>query len=409
MPGLSFTAIDFETANSDRASVCAVGLTRVRDGQVVDEYTTLVLPPTGTDSFHPRNTAIHGLGPADVASAPAWDVVFGAVMDFVGDDPLVAHNAPFDRSVMTRACGLFDLDWPGNTWHDTLRAARAVLTLASYSLPVVARALSLPEAPHHDAGQDARQAALLAVALTRTVGGTSLTDLFGNLGAVTAALRPRDKVPSGDFSALNGDRPLDGELVAFTGTLRTTTRAEAMALVAGLGGTGQQSVTKKTTMVVTGDFDPHTFRPGTTLSGKLAKAQQLAASGQPIEILAEDEFLARLDVTREEIEYATRAQRAEARSGWLPQYVVEQGRALAGRPLAYNAWMREALRHPRGRASTDDTCVRCDDPLTDDSYWMFLERHVCGADCNQVLKWTARRAWDAENLQRPAAPAYTAS
>lgn len=37
IPGLSFTAIDFETANPSRASACAVGMAKVRDGQIVDE------------------------------------------------------------------------------------------------------------------------------------------------------------------------------------------------------------------------------------------------------------------------------------------------------------------------------------------------------------------------------------
>ena len=47
--GLDFTAIDFETANSNSASACSVGLVKVRDGVVVDEAGWLIRPPAATD------------------------------------------------------------------------------------------------------------------------------------------------------------------------------------------------------------------------------------------------------------------------------------------------------------------------------------------------------------------------
>ena len=52
---LDFTAIDFETANSKRASVCAVGATRVRDGRIVERFNQLVHPPLGYDEFNQWN------------------------------------------------------------------------------------------------------------------------------------------------------------------------------------------------------------------------------------------------------------------------------------------------------------------------------------------------------------------
>ena len=62
---LDFTAIDFETANSNSASACSVGLVKVRDGVVVDETGWLIRPPAGYDDIqrvehaHPRH---HGPG-----------------------------------------------------------------------------------------------------------------------------------------------------------------------------------------------------------------------------------------------------------------------------------------------------------------------------------------------------------
>lgn len=103
LPGLSFTAIDFETANPKRASVCAVGVVKVRDGVVVDSLETLVQPPPGHESFNPFNVGVHGIQPYDVLGAPTWDVVHGKVAEFIDGDAIVAHNASFDRSVLARA------------------------------------------------------------------------------------------------------------------------------------------------------------------------------------------------------------------------------------------------------------------------------------------------------------------
>lgn len=55
---LVFTAIDVETANEDLSSICQIGIATVRDGAVLDVWTTLINP---LGRFSPRHTAIHGI------------------------------------------------------------------------------------------------------------------------------------------------------------------------------------------------------------------------------------------------------------------------------------------------------------------------------------------------------------
>jgi DNA polymerase-3 subunit epsilon len=173
-PGLSFTAIDFETANPKRASVCAVGVVKVRDGVVVDAMETLVQPPPGYASFGAVNVGVHGITADDVAGAPTWDRVYPAVVDFAGGDALVAHNASFDRSVLTGASREYGIAVPPTPWLCTRDTAKSVLTLASYRLPDVSAALRIGAHAHHDAGADARQCALVLVELCRRVGAGGL-------------------------------------------------------------------------------------------------------------------------------------------------------------------------------------------------------------------------------------------
>jgi DNA polymerase-3 subunit epsilon len=170
LPGLSFTAIDFETANPKRASVCAVGVVKVRDGVVVDSLETLVQPPPGHEAFGSFNVAVHGITAWDVMGAPTWDVVYPKIAEFAGGDALVAHNASFDRSVLTQASAVHGIAVPPSQWLCTRDTARSVLDLPSYKLPDVSRALNIAAHSHHDAGADARQCALVLVELCRRLG-----------------------------------------------------------------------------------------------------------------------------------------------------------------------------------------------------------------------------------------------
>lgn len=174
LPGLSFTAIDFETANPKRASVCAVGVVKVRDGAVVDSLATLVLPPPEHREFSRYNVAVHGITARDVAQAPTWDRVYAMIAAFAGDDALVAHNAAFDRSVLNQASQTYGIPVPRSTWLCTHQASKSVLDLTSYRLPAVATALGLPAHDHHDAGADAYQCAQVLVALCRRLGPRGL-------------------------------------------------------------------------------------------------------------------------------------------------------------------------------------------------------------------------------------------
>lgn len=66
----SFVAIDFETANQCRSSVCSVGLVIVRDNEVVDKFYSLIHPVPNYYSY--QNTQVHGLTVDATQSAPVF-------------------------------------------------------------------------------------------------------------------------------------------------------------------------------------------------------------------------------------------------------------------------------------------------------------------------------------------------
>lgn len=66
----NFAAIDFETANNKRSSVCSVGLVIVREGKIVNSIYRLIHPVP--DYYLYWNTKIHGLTADDTANAPLF-------------------------------------------------------------------------------------------------------------------------------------------------------------------------------------------------------------------------------------------------------------------------------------------------------------------------------------------------
>ena len=163
---VNFTAIDFETANSDPASACAVGLVRVRRGEVVARDGWLIKPPAGHDEFMPFNVQLHGVSRERVQSAPTWSEQLPRLLSWVGSDVLVAHNANFDLGVIAAACMATASEHeqlPPLKYFCSLRLARKVYELPRYRLPVAAEAAGFIELNHHDPISDAEAAAWIVI------------------------------------------------------------------------------------------------------------------------------------------------------------------------------------------------------------------------------------------------------
>lgn len=161
----TFCAIDFETANYERDSACAVAIVRVERNRVVDEWSTLIRPRDGR--VHHRFTQIHGITTSDVRDAPsfaeAWSV---ARRKLRGSRFLAAHNAPFDAGVLHACADQYGITVPSVPFLCTVRLARVAWNIRPTRLPDVAAALGL-ELDHHDARSDALACANIVTAWRR--------------------------------------------------------------------------------------------------------------------------------------------------------------------------------------------------------------------------------------------------
>lgn len=306
---LNFVAIDVETANSQRGSICSFGLAVVEDGEVVRTESWLTRPPGELDWFDRFNIGLHGITPAMVVDAPAFCERLDQVLKVVGDRPVVAHNAAFDIGAIRQGCDADELDWPELTYGCTLVLSRRILSLLSYRLPIVCAELGVPLLDHHEAGADATAAAHIALELARRQQATSLEELASGVHVRLGQLSGHDwagcvrslsdsvgrgygDLP-GASSAADPGHPLYGQTMVFTGGMALR-REDAWAAVASLGATPEKAVTKRTTMLVIGDgFTGNCVEEFHT--GKAAKAVHWQAKGHTIEVLTEGDFFGMLE------------------------------------------------------------------------------------------------------------------
>lgn len=156
-----FVAIDFETANGCRSSVCAVGIVVVRGGQIVDKFYSLIKPTP--NYYTPMTTSVHGLTRRDTDGEASFPEVWAKIAPLIADLPLVAHNRPFDEGCLRAVFYKYGMDYPEYRFLCTLAASRRKLSLPCHRLNVVAAACGYDLEHHHHALADAEACAAIAM------------------------------------------------------------------------------------------------------------------------------------------------------------------------------------------------------------------------------------------------------
>ena len=175
---LDFTAIDFETANGSPASPCAVGLVRVRNGELVASFESLFKPPALHNWFSAGNISVHGITPKMIESAPEFSEVLGQMLEFIGQDVLIAHNASFDMGVLRAAAEAISAPLPEISYSCSVLISRKTYNLESYRLNQVAYAIGHEEFDHHNALADSDACSRIVIHAANRHGAESLEELL---------------------------------------------------------------------------------------------------------------------------------------------------------------------------------------------------------------------------------------
>lgn len=346
-PGLDFVAVDVETANDNWGSICQIGAVRYRDGQETASQSWLCTPPPGLEHFAEINISIHGITAADVEGAMPFATAAAELFDFIGSDVIVAHNVQFDSSALRSGLLAAGADVPTIPLACSLALSRdaskqGVISVANHKLPTVVKHLGGASFTHHDATEDARAAGTIITALAQRFGHTgSITDLFtsrefrlGRLesSAILPVLRAHTAPTSGDDlgagtdfrdstrSAGSSKKPVSpnrapwqavatpdtipepnpdadpqgalyGQHVTLTGDFDPYDKGLLWQGIAKRGGQVGKNVTKKTTLLVVGEWAKKT--------SKEKRAEELQEKGQDITMWTGAQLFSELELDAE--------------------------------------------------------------------------------------------------------------
>lgn len=271
-------------------------------GERTDAYHTLINPGKPIPK---EITDLTGIRQNDVQDAPTLEAVQSTILAYIGDLPIIGHNAvSFDVPFLSRQMGV-QLD---NAVVDTLPLSRSVFTLLRcHKLAYLNHALALKGAVSHRALADVETtnellwACLSPRAYESKVYAAALQYMDGQVEQarrketkpqkVVQAARPRDIRPT--VEQIDPQNPLYGRRIVFTGCL-TIAREEAMHLAVNAGGVVASSISGKTDYLVVGAQDRAIVGDDGN-SSQEEKARAFNAAGKAdIKIIKEKDFMSLL-------------------------------------------------------------------------------------------------------------------
>lgn len=285
---MRFAALDVETANHERSSICQVGIAVFDSGRIVNEWQSLVDPKT---DFYWRNVQVHGIDKTKVRGAPVLADVGNIIFKLLNGKVVASHSS-FDRQAICQAFDKFYLRQPNCKWLDTVRVARRTwkgCSKAGYGLGSVCEMLG-HKFQHHDALEDAKAAGKILVEATKCT-GLDLERWLIRVNQPIGLARAGNSREAKRHGTTHGTaiEKFRGGTIVFTGKLDVS-RCEARKLAVKIGWLVSENVTKSTTILCVGSQNLGQLS-GYERSSKHRQADKLINNGQPIRIINETDFL----------------------------------------------------------------------------------------------------------------------
>ncbi|UVI84513.1 exonuclease domain-containing protein [Staphylococcus aureus] len=293
---MNFVAIDIETANESRSSICSIALIKYTNNKISDALYTYINPET---YFSSMNISIHGITEEDVKESPKMYQMYDAIIRFIGDDLLVAHNTSFDMYALCDAFENYDLPLPNNRYICTYRLSKDLYKLPSYRLQDLSDYFDIKNENHHNAFNDAKVCAKIAIKILNDQ-NLNINELiekqhfkfgqFGRNGFVKKNVSKRIKLISNEELHIKS-HIFYGKHICFTGALKSFTRKDIAQKITDIGSIFDHSVKKTTNYLIVGNLENLEKTHNYKKSSKIIKAEKLLNEGQDIEILSEMDFL----------------------------------------------------------------------------------------------------------------------
>lgn len=177
---ITFCVVDLETTGGSAAAgsmITEIGAVKVRGGEILGEFQTLVNPHT---EIPPFIAILTGISNSMVSDSPAIESALPTFLEFAAGCVLVAHNAPFDVGFLKHFAGQQGRAWPAFEVLDTAKLARRVITrddAPNCKLSSLATLFNATITPNHRALADARATVDVLHGLMERLGGLGVHTL----------------------------------------------------------------------------------------------------------------------------------------------------------------------------------------------------------------------------------------
>lgn len=242
-PGLDYVAIDFETATSERYSICSVGIVTVTGGIIMEKYFSLIQPPK--NEYTNICISIHGITPNNTINAPTFPEIYPEIKRRLINKIVIAHNAKsVEYNYLTQAMQLYNINDELNiTWIDTL-------DIDHRSLNVICEELNIPLI-HHDPLSDALACAELYKINIQGKNYKPKTFDSNNKCDTQQYYKREHKLLNPEFD--HEDNPFIGKKIVVSGNFITwPSRDDLCDLLEILGARISSSVSKATNILIVG-------------------------------------------------------------------------------------------------------------------------------------------------------------
>lgn len=276
---LSFIAIDVETAQGPRWSICQIGIVKVENGEIKETFSHLVRPPENI--YFAGNTRVHGITPQRTIDSPLFPEIWKEIEPLIEGNLIVAHNAAFDIDCLKQTLEYYNLEIP-NFYSDCtyLKTGKKLKDLCSE--------LNITISNHHDALSDAIACAKAYLYLEESSGLHYSSNIVWQRPKGKGSNSNNNKtILKGDIlkpnlSIENKENPFFNKKVVFTGVLGSIDRQKAAETIYKMGADIDTAITKRTDYVVLGS------NPG---PAKIDKINSFNKDGSQIKVLSEEEFM----------------------------------------------------------------------------------------------------------------------
>lgn len=150
---MEFLVLDFETACSDKSSICQTGLIEFNNGKIITRIDEYINPQCDFDNESPHYSQKHKITKEHVKNALTFDKFYPKLKSLIENKIVFNHNAS-DESFFNAACDKFDLNRFNVRWLNSatlVRRSWMQFSTKGYGVEDMADFLQIKYTPHNAA------------------------------------------------------------------------------------------------------------------------------------------------------------------------------------------------------------------------------------------------------------------